>query len=103
MAKQRFSLRNIRLVYKQTPMTTKIVILCAIILSTAALLTLRWKMLDAQAQADALRQYAQELEQEKQLLQDKIDKLGTEDSVGDIAKDELDLVDKDTIMIKPEG
>jgi cell division protein FtsB len=60
-------------------------------------------MLDAQAQADALRQYAQELEQEKQLLQDKIDKLGTEDSVGDIAKDELDLVDKDTIIIKPEG
>lgn len=101
------TLRNltsrIRLVYKRSNTLTKVAVCTAVVLSTAALLMLHSATLDAQANRDALQQQAQQLEQEKNQLSDKIDSLGSADSVEQIAKDELGLVDPDTVIITPEN
>ena len=96
-------MRQIRLVNKRSSRTTKIAVCTAIALSTAALLVLHSAALDAQAKADAWRERAQQLEQENERLQDQIDKLGSLESIEQIAKDELGLVDPDTIVIQPEN
>ena len=94
---------RIRLVYKRSKPLTKIVVLCAIVLSMVTLLAIRQQLLDAQALKDSLKDQASQLEQDNGQLKDKIDALGSVDSVEDIAKDELGLVDPDTVIIDPEG
>ena len=101
MANSIFS--RFRLVYKHSKPLTKIVVLCAIVLSMVTLLAIRQLLLDTQALADSLKDQASQLEQEKGQLEDKIDSLGSVDSVEQIAKDELDLVDPDTVIINPES
>ena len=96
-------LRNrIRLVYRRGSPLAKAVILSAIVLSMAALLTLTVAINQSRAQADALKNQAAELEQEQTKLQQNIDGLGTLDSVEEIAKDELGLVDPDTVIMQPK-
>lgn len=95
--------KNVRLVYKRSSKLTKVAVCVAIALSTVTLLVLRSATLDAQAQADALKQQAQQLEQENSSLEDKIGSLGSLDSVEQIAKDELGLVNPDTVIIEPEN
>jgi len=92
-----------RLVYKRSKPLTKIVVLCAIVLSMVTLLAIRQQLLDAQTLKDSLKDKASQLEQENGQLEDKIDSLGSIDSVEDIAKDELGLVDPDTVIITPES
>lgn len=103
MAERSNPFSRIRLVYKRSKPLTKIVVLCAIVLSMVALLAIRQQLLDAQALKDSLKDQASQLEQENGQLEDKIDSLGSIDSVEDIAKDELGLVDPDTVIIDPEG
>ena len=102
MAKFTGLLSRVRLVYKRSSTLTKVMVLCAIVLSTAALLTLHWILADTQAQTDALRSQAAQLEQENSKLEEQIDALGSVDSITDIAENELGLVDPDTIVIQPE-
>ncbi len=103
MANRNHPLRHIRLVYRRTPMIIKVVVLSAIVLSTATLLTLRGGLLNAQAQTDALRNQAQQLEQEKEKLEEYINELGSVDSVDRIAEEELGLVDPDSVIFQPNG
>ena len=103
MASQSNPFRRIRLVYKRSSSLTKAVVLCAVVLSTATLLTLRWALLDTQAQSDALKDQAAQLEQENAQLEDKTNALGSVDSAMDIAQDELGYVDPDTVFFDPEG
>ena len=64
MTKSKGFLQNIKLVYKRSSNVTKIVVLCAIVICTAALLILGGAIRDAQAKTDALREQASRLEQE---------------------------------------
>ncbi len=101
MGKLQSALSRIRLVYKRSRTSTKVVVLCAIVLSTVTLLSLRASLLETQARTDALRDQAAQLEQENENLSDKIGELGSVDSVEDIAKEELDLVNPDTTIFQP--
>ena len=103
MASQNNPFSRIRLVYKRSKTLTKVVVICAIVLSMAALLTIRQQLLDTQALKDSLNDKAAQLEQENGQLEDKIEKLGSVDSVEQIAKDELDLVDPDSVILQPES
>ncbi len=94
---------RVRLVYKRSKPLTKIVVLCAIVLSMVTLLSLRQQLLDTQTIMDSLKDKASQLEQEKGQLEDKIDDLGSVDSVEQIAKEELGLVDPDSIIFQPES
>ena len=92
-----------RLVYKRSKPLTKIIVLCAIVLSMVTLLSIRHLLLDTQALKDSLKDKASQLEQDNSQLEDKIDALGSVDSVEQIAKDELDLVDPDSVIFQPEN
>ena len=82
---------------------TIIAVTIAVTIALAALLVLYSVTMDAQARAEQWRAQAQQLEQENKALEDKIDNLGTLDGIKDIAKEELGLVDPDTIIITPEN
>lgn len=94
-------LKRIRLVYRRSSMLTRVVIVSAIILAMAAVLTLNMTINATQSQTDDLKNQAAALEQENQQLEENIEGLGSADSVGQIAKDELGLVDPDTVVIDP--
>lgn len=101
MANRNNPFSRFRLVIKRSKPLTKIVVLCAIVLSMATLLVIRQQLMDTQAMKDSLDDKASQLEQENNQLEDKIDKLGSVDSVEQIAKDELGLVDKDSVIFQP--
>lgn len=103
MANQSNPFSRFRLVRKRSKLLTKIVVLCTIVLSMVALLTIRQQLLDTQAMKDALNDKAAQLEQENGQLEDKIDSLGSVDSVEQIARDELGLVDPDSVIFQPES
>jgi cell division protein FtsL len=95
--------QRIQLVFKHSSKLTKIIVLCAIVFSTVTLLTLRHTYLEAQAQTEALRQQAAQLQQENEKLKEYINSLGTLDSVDRISQEELGLVDPDSVIIQPES
>ena len=97
----REKLKNVRLVFRRSSILMRCVIIAAIVLSTAALLTLRTAQIDAQAKADDLKSQAAQLEQDKNKLEQDIANLGSLDSLEQIAKDELGLVNPDCVLISP--
>jgi len=101
MASRNNLLKKIRLVYRRSSKLTKSVVLCAIVLSTVTLLTLRGELLKAQARAEELRSQAAGLEQENQQLEESIDNLGSLDSVEDIAQNKGDLLDGNAVILQP--
>ena len=101
MASQNKPFSRVRLVFRRSSTLLKCVVLATIVLSTAALLTLRASVLEARAEAEALRAQAAALEQENEQLRQQIDQLGTVQSVIDIAGDELGLVDPNTSFFSP--
>ena len=89
---------RIRLVYRRSSLLLKCVVLVAILLSTAALLTIRYSIRSSQQELEQLRNQAARLEQENQQLDQQTSELGTVDSIKQIAQEELDLVDPDAII-----
>ena len=94
--------QNIKVVYRRSKPLTKVVVIAAIVLSMAALITLRWTLNDIQQQTQDMRAEAARLEQENAELEDKIDQLGSVQSAMDIAQEELGLVDPDTVVIETD-
>ncbi len=95
-------LKRVRLVYRRSSTTTRAVMLCAIVLAMAAVLTLNLTIAAAQDRTNELRDQAAQLEQNNQELEENIGNLGSSESVKDIAKDELGMVDPDTVIIDPK-
>ena len=93
-------LSRFQLQYRRTPTLHKVVVAVAIVLSSLTLISLRLGHWEAKAKLSELQQQAAVLEQENQALRDDIGRLGTTDSIRDIAMEELGLVDPDTIIIE---
>lgn len=96
------SQRKFQIVMGKSSPLLKIVVTVLIVFSMAALLALAWVRSGIYAQIQGLRDDAAALEQENKDLQDKIDALGSVQSDRDIAREELGLVDPNTIVIQPE-
>ena len=96
-------LKRIRFVYRRSSNFTKTAVATALLLSVVALVTLGIATENARQQAQALKDQAAQLEQDNDRLEENIDSLGSADSVDQIAKDELGLVDPDTVIVKPES
>ena len=103
MAQQNGRPDRIRLIYKRSSTLTKVLVLSAVVLSMAALLFLRGVIADTDAKNQALLGQAAQLEVQNAQLQQNIDKLGSLDSVIQIAGDELGLVDPNTVVLVPEN
>lgn len=95
-------LRRVRLVYRRSSVLTKTVVLSAGVLAMAALLTLNLTIEGVRNKTNELKDQAAQLEQENSQLEENIGNLGSVEGVEQIAKDELGLVDPDTVIIEPE-
>ena len=101
MANGKNPFRRIRLVYRRSSPLLKCVVLAAIVLCTVATLTLRAAIRQEWQIFDSWRSQAAELEQENQKLEKSIAELGTKQSILNIAKEKLGLVDSDSIFFDP--
>lgn len=86
--------------YRSRPLV-KAAVFAMLVLSIAALLTLSSALLTARSQAAALQNQAAALEEENSNLTDKLENQGSVDSYLEVAKEELGLVDPDTIIFEP--
>lgn len=93
--------KKIKLVFRRGSLPLKIAVLAMVLLSAAVLLTVWIYKEQAEKDRDDLRAQAIELEKENNRLTDAIDKLGTVQGIFQIAREELGLVDPDTVIIEP--
>lgn len=88
-----------KLVLVHSSPAVKILAGLVVLFSIAALVALGWVRGSIQDLTEEKRQQAAALEQENAELKEKKDKLGTSDSVRDIAQEELGLVNPDAIIV----
>ena len=93
-------LSRFQLQYRRTPTLNKVVVAAAIVLSSVTLLSLRLAHWEAKARLAELTQQIAAQEQSNDALRQDIDELGTTDSIRESAREELGLVDPDTIIIE---
>lgn len=101
MSNRKNPFSRIRLVYRRSSPLLKCVVLTAIVLSTAAILTIHFSIRQANEQTQSLRMQAARLEQENRELVQNIAEIGTVQSIKRIALEELDLVDPDAEFFHP--
>ncbi len=93
-------LHSIRLQHCRTLPLTKAVVTTAIVLSTMTLVALQLCQLKSQAKIDALQEQAAHLERENAALSQQVENIDRLDSIRQIAAQELNLVNPDTIIIE---
>ena len=103
MAKIKDKFKLIKLRLRSSPRSTKIMLIVAIVFAMTALIALRMAITDLNNRTEALRDKAAALEQENKDLQENIGILGSVQSIIQIARDELGLVDPDTVILGPES
>ncbi len=103
MATKKSFFSRFRLIYRPSSPMLKCLVLATVVLSTVTLLTLGALIRDTNNNTEALRQQAGELLPENEKLQEKIDNLGTVESVKQIATEEGGLVDPGTVFFTPEN
>ena len=87
---------------RSAPVKLKAVLIVLIVLSMAALVALRWVHNGIQPATQRKTAQAAAMEGENADLQEKIDNIGSVQSIRQIAQDELGLADPDTVLIHPE-
>ena len=103
MAKIKEKLKLIKLRLRPSPRSTKIMLIVAILFAMTALIALRMVVTDLDNRAEDLRNKAAALEQDNKDLQENIGILGSVQSIIQIARDELGLVDPNTVVLSPES
>lgn len=88
--------RSFQLVYRHSPLLLKCAVLATVVLSAAALTVLTAGINHYQAEKEALRNQAAQLEQENKELEERIDQKDTVQGIKDIASEELGYVEADT-------
>ena len=94
--------KKFRVEFRSSSNLLKIVVAALIVFSMAALLALGWMGRGLAERTQAQKDSAAALEQENADLQEKIDNADSVQGVQDIAREELGLVDPNTIVIQPE-
>ena len=100
MAQIKEILSRIRLTYRRTSNLTKIVVIAAILLCMATLISLRLSTNALIDRTEDLRQKAGVLEEENRDLQENISDLGSNKSVVEIAEEELGMVQPGAVAIE---
>ena len=103
MAERKSPFRNIRFIVRPGPRKLKIVLIALILSCAAALITVGVIRGRIQQQTQAALDQAAALEQENADLVEKKENVGSGSSIRDIAKEELDMVDPNTIIIEPNS
>lgn len=93
---------DIKIVLRKSTVLTKLVVVTAIALSIAALLTVHGAIRAANRSTEALRQQAIALEQEQTRLEQYEQEKGTLQEILRIAQEKLGLTLPDSILIQPK-
>ena len=103
MAERANPFRNIRFIVRPGPRKLKILLAALILACVAALAALNIVQHQIDQQTQAALDHAAALEQENAELIEKKENLGSSSSIKEIAKEELGLVDPDTIILDPNS
>ena len=93
--------KPVKIVGRPSTPLLKIIIIVFILFSMAALLALSFVRSSILSRTEDLRAEAADLVYENQDLKDKVNDLGSVQSVQDIAEGELGYVNPDTVLITP--
>ena len=93
--------KKFRIVYRRSSTALKCVVLASILLSALSLVALRFAIVDAREDREAMRAQAAALEQDNQQLEKDISQLGTIEGIKRIAQQELGLVDPQSQFFTP--
>ena len=96
-------LKRIKPVYRRSSSRMKVFVIVIIILGITGLFLMRSALSDINIANRDLANQAAALEQENEELTHKISIQGTKEAVIQIARDLLDLVTPDTVIVQPEG
>ena len=99
MAKKSTQSKYVKVEVRPASHILKIILILLILFSIVALIALRWVHNGILTQIDELKDEASGLEYANEVLDQKTEDLGSIQSIQDIAKEELGLVDPDTILI----
>jgi cell division protein FtsB len=99
MAKKSTQSKYVKVEVRPASHILKIILVLLILFSIVALIALRWVHNGILTQIDELKDEASGLEYANEVLDQKTEDLGSVQSIQDIAKEELGLVDPDTILI----
>lgn len=94
--------KKFKIVFRRGRPLTKVVLIAMITLCTVALVAIGITVKQEQARLKAAKSNAFTEEQEKKELNEKIDQLGSDESIKDIAADELDMYPEGTIIVNTE-
>ena len=103
MAEKKNPLKHAKVVIRQSPAALKIVLIVLILFFMVTLAALRWVHTGILEETENLRDEASALEHANTELVEKTGELGSVKSVEDIAREELGLVDPDTVIIDPQS
>ena len=93
---------KVKVARRRSRLLTKVMVLVAVLLSIATLMTLLLAIYATRAQTENLRAEAAQLERENSRLTEYIEQMGTIKGLLRIAQEELGLVDPGTIIIDPQ-
>lgn len=102
MSKERKLFQNAKVVLSPSSRTLKIAVILLIVFSMIALGAMAWVRTSIRARTEDMRSEAAALEDENAAIEEKIDRLGTLESIKEIAREILGLVDPDTIIIETD-
>lgn len=102
MAEQKKLFGKVQIVWSRSTTLLKVLVILLIVFSMVALVALNWVRSSIQKQTEAMQAEAAAVEDRNEVLKERMEDMGSVDSVQEIAKEELGLVSPDTILIKPQ-
>ncbi len=102
MEEKKNPLRNVKVEIRPTSPVLKMVLIALIVFSMLALLALRWVHNGILTEMENLKDEASAIEQKNSDLEEKILDPDSVQNIQDIAREELGLVDPDTVIIEPQ-
>ena len=94
---------TIKLKFRRPSKTVVAAVSVALVVCAAAMAAVGVSLEGERQRVQELKDQAYRLEQEKAQWEEKLDSVGSVDFVAQVAKDELGLVDPDTVIIQPEN
>ena len=101
MASQKKPRKRVRFVYQRSSLVTKCVVLAALVITTAALLTLTISIRNHRKLEEESRQKAADLEHQNAELEKDIQGHGSVEGDKNIAEKELGYIDGNAVIITP--
>ena len=95
------SKKRYRVVFSQSSPLLKILVVLLLTFSLVALAALTWVKLSVEKQTEALREEAVAVSGENQKLENRLADMESDDTVKEIAKEELGLAAPGTVIIQP--